>query len=184
MAQLQDLFQTHGIVQILDFLTLYKDFEYTKTNIAKEAGISRRTLYQIWPKLEEFDLVKITRESGAIKFYKLNTENPIARNLILLEDTISFYCAERISGVKILPKTKSRQVAPEANRETSIRVTREKITIEGQSTVGLKELIDELDLRSSNEKKLVIPGLITSEPDKPRQKVESSEDKFSFSKST
>ena len=66
MAQLQDLFQTHAIVKILDHLTLFKDFEYTKTDIAAETGISRRTLYQVWPILEKFDLIELTKSSGKI----------------------------------------------------------------------------------------------------------------------
>jgi len=185
MAQLQDLLQTHGVVQILDFLTLYKDFEYTKTDIAKETGLSRRTLYQIWHILEEFDLVKITKESGAIKFYKLNTENPIARHLILLEDIISFYCAEKISGVKILPAIKNVQAKTEENKVTPIRVTYEKYTIEGQSTVGMKELIDELDFRNSNEKTIALPDLATTDDHKPLQKVaDTSASKFLVNKST
>ena len=91
MAQLQDLFKTHAIVKILDFLTLYKDFDYTRTEIAKYVGISRRTLYQVFPILEEFQLVKLTKSSGKVKFYKLNTENPISKYLIALTDAIATF---------------------------------------------------------------------------------------------
>lgn len=101
MAQLQDLFQTHAVVKILDHLTLYKDFEYTRTDIANETGISRRTLYQVWPILERFDLVKVTRSSGMVKFFKLNTENPISKQLIALADNISFFEAGKIAGIDL-----------------------------------------------------------------------------------
>ena len=91
MAQLQDLFRRHAVVKILDFLTLYNTFEYTRTDIANETGISRRTLYEVWPILEKFDLVKITKTSGRIKFFKLNTQNPISKELIILTDKIAFF---------------------------------------------------------------------------------------------
>lgn len=100
MAQLQDLFQTHAVVKILDHLTLYKEFEYNRTEIADETGISRRTLYQVWPFLEKFDLVKVTKSAGRIKFFKLNTENPISKQLVALADEISFFMADKIAGVK------------------------------------------------------------------------------------
>jgi Fe2+ or Zn2+ uptake regulation protein len=103
MAQLQDLFQTHAVVKILDHLTLYKDFEYTKTDIANETGISRRTLYQVWSILEKFDLVEVTKTSGMIKFYKLNTENSISRQLVALADKISFFETDKIAGIESVP---------------------------------------------------------------------------------
>lgn len=101
MASLQELFETHAIVKILDFLTVFKDFEYTKTNIATETGISRRTLYEVFPILEKYDLVTITRSFGAVKFYKLNTENSISRLLIKLADEIALFSAEKETGIKL-----------------------------------------------------------------------------------
>jgi len=101
MAQLQDLFKTHAIVKILDFLTLYKDFEYTRTEIARNIGISRRTLYDVFPTLEKFELVKLTKSSGKIKFYKLNTENLISKYLIALADAISVFQAGKMTGMDL-----------------------------------------------------------------------------------
>ena len=107
MPPLQDLFETHALVKILDFLTLYKDFEYTRTDIANETGISRRTLYEVFPKLEKFNLVEVTRSYGKVKFYKLNTKNPISKYLIALADEVAFYEAGKATGItlttKILP---------------------------------------------------------------------------------
>lgn len=100
MAQLQDLFQTHAIVKILDHLTLFKDFEYTKTDIANETGISRRTLYQVWPLIERFNLVELTKSSGKINFFKLNEQNPIAKQLVTLADEISFFEVDKMPEIK------------------------------------------------------------------------------------
>lgn len=99
LAQLLDLFQTNAVVKILDFLTLYKNFEYTRTDIARETGISRRTLYQVFPILEKFELVKVTKSSGMIRFYKLNMDNPISKHLVALADQVSLFQAEKITGI-------------------------------------------------------------------------------------
>jgi hypothetical protein len=101
MAPLQELFETHAIVKILDFLTVFKDFEYTKTDIAKETEISRRTLYEVFPILEKYELVILTRSFGAVKFYKLNTQSSISRLLIMLADEISLYQAEKENDIKL-----------------------------------------------------------------------------------
>lgn len=117
MAQLQDLFRTHAIVKILDFLTLYSQYEYTKTDIAREIGISRRTLYEVWPILERFDLVRVTKSYGMIKFFSLNTENLISKNLIALADEISFYEAYKTSGLEPM---KTPQVSMTTSQSSSI----------------------------------------------------------------
>ena len=134
MAQLLDLFQTNAVVKILDFLTLYKDFEYTRTDIAKETGISRRTLYQVFPVLEKFDLVRVTKSSGMIRFYKLNIENPISRHLIALADQVSLFEAEKITGTRsdFLPETATIPV-PLSKDQQPVKITTMivKQTIEG-----------------------------------------------------
>lgn len=148
MAQLQDLFQTHAVVKILDHLTLYPEFEYTRTDIAKETGISRRTLYQVWPILEKFDLVKVTKSSGMIKFFKLNTENPISKHLIELADKISFFEADKIAG---LDSTTEAMLIPFASAldqdQKSVKMTRKIILIEDRiegTPSQVKELLHEM----------------------------------------
>lgn len=149
MAQLQDLFQTHAVVKILDHLTLYKDFEYTKTDIANETGISRRTLYQVWPILERFNLVKVTKSFGMIKFYKLNTENPISRHLFALADKISFFEADKVAGVesRLISQAKLPTSIPSSQTQQPLRVTRKFILVEEEvkgSPSQVKELLHEM----------------------------------------
>jgi predicted regulator of amino acid metabolism with ACT domain len=101
MAPLQELFETHAIVKILDFLTTFKDFEYTKTDIAKETEISRRTLYEVFPILEKFELVTNTRSFGQVNYYKLNSNSSICRLLTRLADEIALFNAEKETGIKL-----------------------------------------------------------------------------------
>jgi len=131
MAQLQDLFKTHAVVKILDFLTLYKNFEYTRTEIAKNIGISRRTLYEVFPILEKFELVKLTKSSGMVKFYTLNTNNPIAKHLIALVDAISIFKAGKITDMDL---TQLLQQDQHVKVTTQILMMSQKI--EGLSSKG------------------------------------------------
>src|SRR4030067_2630858 len=78
---LQKLFTDSSIAKLLDFLTLYKDFDYPKTEISRNSGVSWKTLYRLWPFLEKYNLVVKTRQIGRATLFKLNTENPIAQAL-------------------------------------------------------------------------------------------------------
>jgi len=97
LAELKDLFKSYAVVQILDFLTLYDGYSYTKSEIIESTGISRRTLYEAWPLLEKFELVKETRRVGRIALYTLNTENPIAQKLDELSREIAIYVGKKVA---------------------------------------------------------------------------------------
>jgi len=178
MAQLQDLFQTHAVVKILDFLTLYKEFEYTRTDIANETGISRRTLYQVWPILERFDLVRVTKSSGLIKFYKLNTENPISKHLVALADKISFFEADKIAGVESIPVLQanlptyiSSSQVQQSTRGPPVEVTIMKLTVKGTPS-DVEELFQKISDLKDVELKIPIlayTGFETASTKKKRQ---------------
>ena len=135
MAPLQELFATHAIVKILDFLTVFKDFEYTKTDIAKETEISRRTLYEVFPVLEKYELVTNTRSFGAIKYYKLNSENSVSKLLIKLADEIALFSAEKETGIKLTSDIEIDIQNVTSNYSSSanstIKLTKTMITVEG-----------------------------------------------------
>src|SRR4030066_823078 len=78
---LQKLFEDSSIAKLLDFFTLYRDFDYPQTEISKNSGVSWKTLYRLWPLLEKYELVIKTRQIGRATLYKLNTESPIAKTL-------------------------------------------------------------------------------------------------------
>jgi len=94
---LSRIFGSNALIEILDFLTLYDGYEYTKTDIIRNTGISRRTLYEVWPVLERFDLVKETKRVGRIVLYTLNMENPIAKKLDELSKEIAIYMGHKIA---------------------------------------------------------------------------------------
>jgi len=92
---LQKLFGDSAIAKILDYLTLFKGFDYPKTEISRNSGVAWKTLYRIWPTVEKYELVVRTRRIGRAELYKLNEENPIAKALNELAFQISKYDAKR-----------------------------------------------------------------------------------------
>jgi hypothetical protein len=83
-------------LKILDFLIDNLAFDYSKTDIAAGAGISRTTLFSVWDNLEANELVAFTREVGRAKMYKLNMENQVVKKLIELDRAISSYHASKL----------------------------------------------------------------------------------------
>jgi DNA-binding transcriptional ArsR family regulator len=83
------------MLKVLDFLMDNESFDYSKTDIAEGAGLSRATLFKAWPKLESLGLVTATRAVGQAKMYRLNKQNPIVKKLMELDDAISEYFAQK-----------------------------------------------------------------------------------------
>lgn len=78
---LERLFNGTAPAKILDFLTVFHDYDYSKMDIAKNSGVSfRHTLREI-EKLERLNLIKQTRTVGHAQMYKLNTDNPATTHL-------------------------------------------------------------------------------------------------------
>ena len=75
-------------LRILDFLMDNKVYDYSKSDIAKGAGISRTTLSSAWANLERNGLVNETREVGRAKMYKLNLKNLVVKKFIELDNAI------------------------------------------------------------------------------------------------
>lgn len=76
------------VIRILDFLMDNKAYDYSKTDIAKGAGISRTTLFSVWGNLEKNGLVRETRKIGRAKMYMLNLKNPVVLKFIELDNAI------------------------------------------------------------------------------------------------
>ena len=83
------------MLKVLDFLMDNESFDYSKTYIAEGSGLSRTTLFKVWPKLEALELITATRTVVQAKMYRLNKQNPIAKKLMELDDAISEYFAQK-----------------------------------------------------------------------------------------
>lgn len=71
--------------RIVDFFVENKGLDFSKSQIAEGAGISRTALFKYWGIIENFGLVKVTRAFGKAKLYTLNTENPLVQEILSLE---------------------------------------------------------------------------------------------------
>lgn len=81
------------MLKALDFLMDNEAFDYSKTDIAKGAEMSRATLFKVWPRMQALDLITATRTVGQARMYRLNKKNPIVKKLMELDDVISEYFA-------------------------------------------------------------------------------------------
>ncbi len=84
-------------VRVIDFLLENRVFDYSKTEIAKNADVGWSTLYGMWKILEKNQIVKQTRTVGKSQMYKLNEENPVVRKLIELDAKITEMYADNVA---------------------------------------------------------------------------------------
>ena len=81
---LERLFNGTAPAKILDFLTVFRDYDYSKMDIAKNSGVSFRHALREIKKLENLNLIKQTRTVGHAQMYRLNTGNSTAQLLAKL----------------------------------------------------------------------------------------------------
>ena len=76
------------LFSIIDFLLDNKGMDFSKSDIAKGAGISRVSLFNYWNEVEKHGIVRTTRSFGKTKLYTLNTKNPVTQKIIELEKAL------------------------------------------------------------------------------------------------
>jgi len=90
--------------RLLEFLITGREFDYSLTDLAENAGIGWSTLHRILPRLEKQGIVVKTREIGRAKLFKLNQRNKEAKKLIEIYDGIikkQLELAEEKEAIKI-----------------------------------------------------------------------------------
>ena len=78
----------YPLIRVLNYLLIYRDLDYSLTDIANGSEIAWSTLNLLWPRLEKMDIVTHTREIGKAKMFKLNTKNQIVKELITFADNL------------------------------------------------------------------------------------------------
>ncbi len=110
--------------KILDFFVTYKDFDYSETDIAESAGVSKRTVLNEIPKCVEAGLITFTRRVGQAKMYKLNTNSSAAKHLQQLVYDIATTRIDKLKdGLETfldkVPET-DQKIIPDVNKESVI----------------------------------------------------------------
>jgi predicted DNA-binding protein YlxM (UPF0122 family) len=91
----KDIFGNNPQTKILDFLADYPRFDYSITEIAEKANVSRPTVYKIIKTLVETNLVRRTREQGVSSLYQLNTDNALVQVILQFDFEIAAKMAEQ-----------------------------------------------------------------------------------------
>jgi hypothetical protein len=98
---LERLYNGAAPAKILDFLTIFHDYDYSKMDIAKNSGVSFRHTLQEIQKLEQLGLIKQTRTVGHAQMYRLNTDNPATQHLRKFTLEIACQEAQKIANQEI-----------------------------------------------------------------------------------
>jgi len=64
--------------RVLQLLIIGQGFDYSLSDIVREASISWSTIHDVIPKLEKIGIIRHVRNIGMAKMYKIDNENPIA----------------------------------------------------------------------------------------------------------
>ena len=74
-------------MRLLQYLIEGRDFDYTLTDMIN-AGVSWGTLNTLVPVLVELEIVVKTRKIGRATLYKLNQENDVVKQFVILYDKL------------------------------------------------------------------------------------------------
>ena len=77
-----ETFGESPLIKVLDFFLTFPNFDYSKTQVADEVGISRITIEKIWKELIKKEMIVKIRSIGRAELYRLNTENPRVKILM------------------------------------------------------------------------------------------------------
>lgn len=84
--------------RIVDFLLENKGMDFSKSEIAKGAGLSRASVFNYWLKIEKYGLVKVTRRFGKTKLYTLNSSSAVVKQVVELEQTLISEAMDKAVG--------------------------------------------------------------------------------------
>ncbi len=83
-----EFFGENPNTRLLEFLITGREFDYSLSDLAENAGIGWSTLHRIFPRLERQKIVVKTREIGRAKLFKLNQGNGEVKKLVALYDSL------------------------------------------------------------------------------------------------
>ena len=111
-----DVFGNRPEVRVLDFLMDHVGYDYTITDVARETGVSRPTLYKMWDNFIQLGLIKKTRRIGNAQLYELDDENPIVKKMVQFDFSLSELVAhQRAEASRETVETSLFQAAEIAN---------------------------------------------------------------------
>ena len=92
-------------IRVLNYLIIYRDLDYSLTDIAEGSEVAWSTLNILWPRLEKMNVVIKTREVGKAKMFRLNTTNSVVKELMNFADNLVW------DNSKLYSKSKQKIIA-------------------------------------------------------------------------
>ena len=81
-------------LRIMDIFMTNPYFDFSKSELVKELGMSKQTLYKSFGDLEELGVVKVSRKIGRAVLYKINMQHPLVKKLYDMVTQTSMKIAE------------------------------------------------------------------------------------------
>lgn len=69
-------------IKLLDVFADNIGESYSKKEVEELSGLSKGAVFKHWHKLEELNIVKVTRTFGKTKLYTLNKSNPLVKDIL------------------------------------------------------------------------------------------------------
>lgn len=96
------------ILQVLSFFLAHQDFDYSKTELAKNTDLSRQTIYKALEPLLDFEMVVKSRKIANTTLYKINRDSETIKAIQDFNDAIVNIIVEQENDFEI-----QNQVSPE-----------------------------------------------------------------------
>src|SRR3989344_209684 len=93
-----ELFGESPTIKVLDYLLTERELDFSISDMARNSGIGRATLYRIWEQLIQNQIIIPTRTIGKSKLHKLNVNNPKIKKLIEIDDMLILEELRKKSG--------------------------------------------------------------------------------------
>jgi len=81
-------------LRMLDLFLDNPHFDFSKSEIVRELGMSKQTLYKNFGDLEELGIVEVSRKIGRATMYRINVEHPLMKRLDEIVTEVSLQIAE------------------------------------------------------------------------------------------
>ncbi len=95
-------------MQVLSFFLAHQDFDYSKTELAKNTDLSRQTIYKALEPLLDFEMVVKSRKIANTTLYKINRDSETIKAIQDFNDAIVNIIVEQENDFEI-----QNQVSPE-----------------------------------------------------------------------
>lgn len=106
---IEDLFQNNALSKILDFLLDEPSYDFSQSDITRETGLSWKTVHELFPLLERFQILVPTRVINRAKLYRVDKGSAVFQFLQRLDLEISTVINEEIAAHEVISEESKKQ---------------------------------------------------------------------------